>query len=382
MIFHLLQGRLRTDHGGRVQRVAGIDRGDALHGEVEELIGDVLLNQGTRRAGAHLTLVQGEHGEALEGLLPEGVVLIHDVVEEDVRGLAAKLQGDRNELVRHGLVDDLADLGGTGEGDLGDAVGRGESSTGLLAEAVDDVEHTLGQDVGDEFGDDQDRGRGLLGGLQDDRVAGREGRADLPRRHEDREVPGDDLADHAEGLVEVVGDRVLVDLRQGALLGTECAGVVAEVIDGQRDVGGECLTHGLAVVPGLGDGQHLEVLLETVGDLQQDTGALLDGGLAPGGCGGVCCVDSLLDVCRLGPGHLGEHLAVDRADVLEVLAVHGRDPLSADEVLVAGLERDQGTFGTGGSVGVASGGGSGHVSYSIWAGYCPAVGVSGYRPPT
>jgi hypothetical protein len=31
-------------------------------------------------------------------------------------------------------------------------------------------------------------------------------------RHEQREVPGDDLADDAERLVEVVGDGVVVDL--------------------------------------------------------------------------------------------------------------------------------------------------------------------------
>jgi hypothetical protein len=36
--------------------------------------------------------------------------------------------------------------------------------------------------------------------------------------HEDREVPGDDLADDAERLVEVVGDGVVVDLGDAALL--------------------------------------------------------------------------------------------------------------------------------------------------------------------
>ena len=38
--------------------------------------------------------------------------------------------------------------------------------------------------------------------------AGRE----LPGRHQDREVPRDDLADHAERLVEMIGDGVVVDL--------------------------------------------------------------------------------------------------------------------------------------------------------------------------
>ena len=51
-------------------------------------------------------------------------------------------------------------------------------------------------------------------------------------------------------------------------------GEVAEVVDRQRDVGGEGLAHGLAVLPRLGDGQHLQVLLHAVGDLEQDVGAL------------------------------------------------------------------------------------------------------------
>ena len=98
-----------------------------------------------------------------------------------------------------------------------------------------------------------------------------------------REVPGDDLADHAERLVEVVGHGVVVDLGDRALLGADGAGEVAEVVDGQRQVGVEGLADRLAVVPGLGDREHLEVLLHPVGDLVEDDGALGGGGLAPGG---------------------------------------------------------------------------------------------------
>ena len=44
------------------------------------------------------------------------------------------------------------------------------------------------------------------------------------------------------------------------------AGEVAEVVDRERDVGGERLAHRLAVLPGLGDREHLEVGLDGVGD--------------------------------------------------------------------------------------------------------------------
>ena len=131
-----------------------------------------------------------------------------------------------------------------------------------------------GQQVADELHQLQDRPRGLLGRLEDDAVAGGQRRGELPDGHQDREVPRDDLADDAERLVEVVGDGVVVDLGDAALLGADGAGEVAEVVDGQREVGGQGLADRLAVVPGLGDREHLEVLLDPVGDLVQDVRAL------------------------------------------------------------------------------------------------------------
>ena len=107
------------------------------------------------------------------------------------------------------------------------------------------------QQVADQLHQLEDRPRSLLGGLEHHGVAGREGGRELPDRHQDREVPRDDLADDAQRLVEVVGDRVLVDLGDAALLGAQGAGEVAEVVDGQRHVRVERLAHGLAVVPRL-----------------------------------------------------------------------------------------------------------------------------------
>ena len=65
-----------------------------------------------------------------------------------------------------------------------------------------------------------DHGVGLAG-LINRAVAGRKCRSDLPGRHQQREVERDDLADDTEWLVEVVGDRVLVDLRDRSLLAAD-----------------------------------------------------------------------------------------------------------------------------------------------------------------
>ena len=96
-----------------------------------------------------------------------------------------------------------------------------------------------GQQVGDQLHQQHDRGRRLLGRLEHDGVAGGQRRGELPGGHQQREVPRDDLADDAERLVEVVGDGVVVELARCALLGADRAGEVAEVVDGQRQVGGQ-----------------------------------------------------------------------------------------------------------------------------------------------
>ena len=117
--------------------------------------------------------------------------------------------------------------------------------------------------------------------------AGRE----LPHRHQDREVPRDDLADDAERLVEVIGDGVVVDLGQRAFLGADAAGEIAEVIDGERHVGVRRLADRLAVVDGLDGGEDLEVLLHAVGDLVQDS-ARSAGAVLPQASFALCAASS------------------------------------------------------------------------------------------
>ena len=68
----------------------------------------------------------------------------------------------------------------------------------------------------------------------------------------------------------------------------------------------------LAVVPGLADGEQLEVLLHPVGDLVEDDGALGHRRLPPGGGGGVGGVQRQLDVLGGAPGDLAERLAGHR----------------------------------------------------------------------
>ena len=104
------------------------------------------------------------------------------------------------------LDDQLADLGRAGERDLVDVGMRGERGAGGLAEAGDDVDDARREaGLHDQLAEAQRRERRLLGGLQHDGAAGGQRRRELPGRHQQREVPRDDLADDADRLAHRVG---------------------------------------------------------------------------------------------------------------------------------------------------------------------------------
>ena len=140
--------------------------------------------------------------------------------------------------------------------------------------------------------------------------------------------------------MEVVGVGLVIDLGDPALLGPRRAGEVPEVVGGQGDVGGEGLAYRLAVLVALGDGEHLEVLLDRVGNRVEHRRALGRRLGAPGVLGRVGGVERQLHILRGAGCDLAEWLAGRRGQVLAVLVTGGGDPLAADEVVVAVLQRD------------------------------------------
>ena len=139
--------------------------------------------------------------------------------------------------------------------------------------------------------------------------------------------------------MEMIGDGVVIDLADRAFLGADRAGEIAEMVDGERDVGGHRLADRLAVVPCLGERNLLQIRLNPVGDLVEDLRPFGDGGAPPGIFRGMRGVESGLDVRRVGAGDLADRLAGDRRDVVEIFAGFGGSPFAADIVLVTLGER-------------------------------------------
>ena len=279
----------RADVGVLVERVAHAQRAHAPAQALQDLVGDGLLHQHAAAGAADVALVEEDAvDDALDGLVQRRVV------EDDVRGLAAQLQRQAAAGAGQRAGDRAADLGGAGERDLVQA-GVGDQRRAGLAGAREDVDDARRQ-VGllEDLGQQQRRQRGGLGGLEHRRVAGRQRRGQLPRGHEQREVPGDDLAGDAQrpGVGPVA--------RVAELVGP--AGVVEEPGGGQRDVDVARLADRLAVVERLQHRELAAALLDLAGDAVEVLRALAAGHRAPDlGLGAARGGDGTVDVRRARP---------------------------------------------------------------------------------
>ena len=166
----LLLAGLRAEHRPRVQRVALHDQPGPGDRALHEAVVDGLVHQRAAGAGAHLTLVQREHGEAFQRLVQEVVVVRHHVAEEDVGRLAPQLQRDGDQVLGGVLHDHPPRRGLARKGDLGDARRRRQRLARLGPEALHHVHHATGKDVGDQLHQHHDGDRRLLGRLEDHAV--------------------------------------------------------------------------------------------------------------------------------------------------------------------------------------------------------------------
>ena len=132
----LLLGVDRADVGVLVERVADAQDGEAALEAGEHVLGDAFLDQQARAGAADVALVEEDAvDDAFDGLVDRGVV------EDDVGRLAAEFEGELFAGAGERVLDDLADFGGAGEGDLGGErmVDHGGSGFARAGDDVDDA---------------------------------------------------------------------------------------------------------------------------------------------------------------------------------------------------------------------------------------------------
>ncbi len=186
-----------------------------------------------------------------------------------------------------GLVDVAGDRGRADEAD-GLHVGVLQQPVDGHLVALDDVEDAVGQPrLLPQVGHQQRRPRVALRGLEDERVAARDGDREHPHRHHGREVERGDPGDHAERLAQ--RERVDVGrdvLREAALEQVRDAAGELDDLQAARD-----LTEGvgvdLAVFGRDQGGEGVAVGVQQLPEPEEHVGALDQRRVPPGGEGGL-----------------------------------------------------------------------------------------------
>ncbi len=199
-----------------------------------------------------------------------------------------------------------------------------------------DVDHAVGNaGLLGQPGHPQAGERRLLGRLHHDRAAGGQGRAPFPGHHQHREIPGNDLPDHAHRLASAVAEVVAADRNRLAVDLVGVAGVVAEHVDHERQIAMAGFANRLAVVERFERGQLVDFFFDQVGQLEHQAAPVAGIHPAPGSMlqGVARRFHRQIDVGRIAFGHLGNDFFGGRVDRLERLAADGGHPMAADEAL-------------------------------------------------
>ncbi len=175
--------------------------------------------------------------------------------------------------------------------------------------------------LGHDLGEEQGAQAGVGGGLEHHGIAHGDGRGDLPGQHQQREVPGDDLPDHADRLV----------VTQFGFHQLRPTGVIVKVTGQQWHVDVARLADGLAVVHRLEHGQQAVVLLDVPGDGVHVAGTDHTGRLAPAFEGGPGSGHGRIDFLLPGLGGFRQGFSVGRVDAGVGFGILGMHPFVVDE---------------------------------------------------
>ena len=303
---------------GFVQRVADAQALHAAAEFAEELRRNALLHEDARARTADLALVEPDGVNNTFNRRIEIRILVHDE-----GGLAAEFERELLARACGGLADEAAHFRGAGEGDLVHVrmVHDGRTRGAIARDDVDNAGRQARLTA--DFGEGE-RGQGReFCGLQHHRVACRERRRDLPRQHQEREVPRDDLAADADCLI--TGEFIRDQLRP--------AGMVVEMAGHQRNVDIARFADGLAIVHRLQHGEEALALLDGAGDGVEILRARMAGEFGPRAEALARSLHRRIDICRRALRDAGNVLAIGGVGDIEQLRWFGEAAI--DEVAKA-----------------------------------------------
>ena len=238
-----------------------------LRDSFDHLVVNRFLNVQPGASAAALAVIEEDGaGRAWDRRLEIGVL------EYYVRRFAAQLQRHFLEIAGGSMDDQLADFGGSCEGNLVDVGMRGQRGPCGFAVARNNVHYAF-REAGfhDQLAKTQRGERRLLCGFQHDCAARGQSWTKFPRRHEEREIPRNDLAHDSHRFAQRVGEifcagsvgnrernRVALDLSRPSRH-------IAEEIDCEGDISSLGDAERFAVVKALDVAELLGMLFEQIG---------------------------------------------------------------------------------------------------------------------
>jgi hypothetical protein len=178
--------------------------------------------------------------------------------------------------------------------------------------------------------------RRLTRGLDDDRVATRQRRSNLPGRQEQRKIPRHNRGHHADRFAKRVGEEVAL-YRDGLavnLVGPAC--VVLKALGSSRDLDLAGLENGFAVMQRLESRELVGAGHQVLAEFPKQPSALARRQLPPRTVEGRASrPDGIIDVFPVRHSNSGDDFFSGRIDDFKRLAGCGASPLPVDEHLRA-----------------------------------------------
>ena len=310
---------------------AQLDALGLLRHGFDEFCIDFLFHQDAAARGTNFTLIDKDAEEsAIDGSFPIRAI------KENIRRLAAKLERDALKRVRSALDDDFAHGGAARECDFVHTGMRYQRSSRRFSEAVDNVHHAWRQpNFCKPVGDFHHGERRLLGRLEHAGASRGDRRSELPGSHDQRIVPGNNLASDSHRFTQSETQRIRghgIDVPQNFVRQT---GIIFETSCGIGDVVLR-FDNGLAGIAAFQLGELRGVRANFLSQLVKKAATLGSAGLRPraGIKRGARCLHGLVDVRGRSRSNVRDHFFGRRIVNGKHLAGRTLDPLPIDIVLI------------------------------------------------
>ena len=273
-----------ADHGAqtvvRVKRVAQLPVLQVLGDQAQQFVFHILVDDQARRGRAVFAHVPERTGGDELGDFVEVFAVVHD----HGRVLATQLQDNALEVGLGGVLQEQATgVSGAGEADHRDVHVAADGFAHFTATARHQVEHACwNASLVGQLGHAQGAEGGFLGRLDHDRATGGQRRRNLPSQHQQREVPRQHQADHADGFAHDHGHGSVAGRGSGVVDLVDQLGVPADGVNRFRHVDGLALADRLAAVQRFQHRQLVGVVFQQLGELLQHVLAVVRLHLRPG----------------------------------------------------------------------------------------------------